>query len=191
MNKICVFAGSSSGSLPAFTEHARDLGKVMAENDIEVVYGGSINGLMGELANSALEHGGKVTGIMPTLLFKSELVHRGLTTLIEVKDMHERKAKMSELSDGYIALPGGYGTFEELFEVVSWSQLGIHKKPIGLFNIQSYYEPLIEMVNHAVKRGFVKTSHKDLMVSAEDSQTLIDRLKSFTRPEMEHKWTLI
>lgn len=188
MERICVFAGSAYGGLEAFRTHARELGKQMAQNNIEVIYGGSKKGLMGELANSALAHGGKVTGIMPTLLFRGELVHTGLTNLIEVSDMHERKAKMSELADAYIALPGGYGTFEELFEVVSWSQLGIHKKPIGLFNVEAYYQPLIEMVEHAVQRGFVKPEHKHLMISAEDSESLIQRLKSFQRPKMEEKW---
>jgi uncharacterized protein (TIGR00730 family) len=188
MKRICVFAGSSSGTLNAFTEQARELGKAIAENNLEIVYGGSKKGLMGELANSALQHGGKVVGIMPSLLFRGELVHTGLTELIEVPDMHERKGKMSELADAYIALPGGFGTFEELFEVVSWSQLGIHQKPIGLLNVENFYTPLLEMIDHAVKRGFVKEEHKELMVSAEDGLTLIKRLKEFSRPEMAEKW---
>lgn len=188
MQRICVFAGSSPGSLEAFSTHARELGKVLAENQIEVVYGGSKNGLMGALAESTIQHGGIVTGIMPTLLMRGEIVHTGLSQLIEVADMHERKAKMSELSDGYIALPGGYGTFEELFEVISWSQLGIHKKPIALFNIESYYEPLIEMVKHAVDRGFVKPEHQALMLSAEDSQTLVQKMKTYVRPDIKQKW---
>ncbi len=188
MKRICVFAGSTSGALGAFTDHARELGKVLAQNEIEVVYGGSKNGLMGALADSALEHGGLVTGIMPTLLMRGELVHTGLTKLIEVADMHERKAKMSELADGYMALPGGYGTFEELFEVVSWSQLGIHEKPIALFNIESYYEPLLEMVKHAVDRGFVKPEHQQLMLFAEDSSTLVEKMKTYERPDLKPKW---
>ena len=188
MKRICVFAGSSSGTLSSFTEQARELGKAIAQNNLEIVYGGSKKGLMGELANSALQHGGKVVGIMPSLLFRGELVHTGLTELIEVADMHERKGKMSELADAYIALPGGFGTFEELFEVVSWSQLGIHQKPIGLLNVENFYTPLLEMIDHAVKCGFVKEEHKALMVSANEGSALIKNLQEFSRPQMDEKW---
>ncbi|WEG12308.1 TIGR00730 family Rossman fold protein [Pullulanibacillus sp. KACC 23026] len=188
MKRICVFAGSAPGGLEAFSKHAKELGKLLADNEMEVVYGGSKNGLMGDVANGALAHGGKVTGIMPTLLFQGEIVHTGLTELLEVSDMHERKAKMSELADAYIALPGGYGTFEELFEVLSWSQLGIHKKPIGLLNIENYYTPLIEMIDHAIERGFVKPTHKELVVTADNSEDLINKILTFTRPELDPKW---
>jgi uncharacterized protein (TIGR00730 family) len=188
MKRICVFAGSNLGSNIEYTLHAQELGKEMAENGFELVYGGSKIGLMGEVANKVLEYGGKVTGVMPTGLFRGEMVHTGLTELIEVKDMHERKATMSDLADAYIALPGGYGTFEELFEVISWAQLGIHKKPIGIFNIASYYTPLIDMIDHAVRGGFVQEAHKQLFVSASDSQTLLKKLKEFQSPEFGNKW---
>ncbi|MFQ3546685.1 TIGR00730 family Rossman fold protein, partial [Halobacillus rhizosphaerae] len=135
MNSICVFAGSSKGNDPAFTEQTKALGKAFVKHNIELVYGGAKCGLMGVLADSILEAGGKVTGVMPTRLFEKEMVHTEITELIEVDTLHERKAKMSELADGYIALPGGFGTFEELFETVSWAQIGIHQKPMALLNM--------------------------------------------------------
>ncbi|UFJ42688.1 TIGR00730 family Rossman fold protein [Brevibacillus humidisoli] len=188
MRRICVFAGSNAGKIEEYTQLSRELGKVIAENGLELVYGGSQVGLMGEVANEVLRHGGKVIGVMPTSLFKGEMVHSGLTQLIEVKDMHERKATMGQLSDAYVALPGGFGTFEELFEVVSWAQLGIHRKPIGLFNIAGYYTPLLEMVSHAVKAGFVREVHKQLFVSAEQALILIQKLKDYQPPELGNKW---
>ncbi len=188
MKKICVFAGSNLGTHPKYKLHAQELGEEIAKNGLELVYGGSRFGLMGEVANKALEHGGNVIGVMPTGLFRGELVHTGLSQLIEVKDMHERKATMGDLSDAYIALPGGYGTFEELFEVVSWAQLGIHQKPIGLLNIEGYYVPLLDMIDHAIKSGFVQEAHKQLLVSAEDSRTLIQKLKEYQPSVMKNKW---
>lgn len=189
MKKICVFAGSNVGNHPDFLHHARQLGIELAKNGLELVYGGSKIGLMGELANQVLEHGGRVTGVMPTGLFRGEMAHTGLTELIEVKDMHERKATMSKLADAYIALPGGFGTYEELFEVISWAQLGIHQKPIGVFNIAGYYTPLIEMVDHSVRAGFVLEAHKQLLLSASDSATLIQKLKDFKTPVFGNKWS--
>ncbi|UOF92410.1 TIGR00730 family Rossman fold protein [Fodinisporobacter ferrooxydans] len=188
MKRICVFAGSNLGSNPEYTTAAQDLGKAIAQNGFELVYGGSKVGLMGEVANQVLAHGGKAIGVMPTGLFRGEIVHTGLTELIQVKDMHERKATMGNLADAYIALPGGYGTFEELFEVISWAQLGIHKKPIGVFNIAGYYSPLIEMIDHAIRGGFVQEVHKELLVSASDSQTLLKKLAEFRTPVFGLKW---
>jgi len=189
LKSICVFAGSSGGTHPNYATHAKSLGANIARAGLTLIYGGSKFGLMGDVASSALAHGAKVVGVMPTGLFRGELVHQGLTELVEVKDMHERKAKMGELSDAYIALPGGFGTFEELFEVISWAQLGIHQKPIGLLNVEGYYSPLIELVNHAVRAGFVQETHKALFVSAEDSQTLVQKLQDDERPHFEKKWT--
>jgi uncharacterized protein (TIGR00730 family) len=187
MKRICVFAGSNVGAHSDYVFHAQELGREIAENGFELVYGGSKVGLMGEVANKVLEHGGKVIGVMPTGLFISEKVHTSLTELIEVKDMHERKATMSHLADAYIALPGGYGTFEELFEAVSWARLGIHKKPIGIFNIAGYYTPLLEMIDHAIKAGFVQEAHKKLFVAANDSQSLIRKLKEYEPPVFGNK----
>jgi uncharacterized protein (TIGR00730 family) len=191
MNTICVYAGSNLGVRPEFKTHTRKLGEEIAKRGLALVYGGSGMGLMGELANEVLENGGKVIGVMPTGLFAGELMHQGLTEFIEVKDMHERKAKMIQLSDGYIALPGGFGTFEELFEVISWAQLGIHKKPIGIFNVEGYYTPLLEMIHHSIQAGFVKESHKALFLSADEAGTLMDKMVSFIPPELGKKWDQI
>lgn len=184
MKRLCVFAGSNLGNHPSYELETIELGKEIARQNIELVYGGSINGLMGVLANTVLEYGGKVIGVMPTGLFKTEIVHTKLTELIEVSDMHERKATMSKLSDGYVALPGGYGTFEELFEVVSWSQIGIHTKPIGLLNINEYYNPLIELVEHAVRAGFVKLTHTNVLRSSPHANKLIQQMLDYQKPSL-------
>ncbi|UOQ44785.1 TIGR00730 family Rossman fold protein [Halobacillus salinarum] len=176
MKRICVFAGSSAGNHPAFARETKALGEAFARNQIELVYGGAKSGLMGVLADSILAHQGKVTGIMPTRLFEKEIVHRGVTELIEVDSMHERKAKMSEMADAYIALPGGFGTFEELFETVSWAQIGIHQKPLALFNIEDYYTPLLELINHAIEAGFVPESNRSLIKEAKDPDRLLSEL---------------
>lgn len=188
MKTICVFAGSNLGEKSEYTKEARELGKLLVENRIELVYGGSCVGLMGEVANQVLENGGKAIGVMPKSLFKGEIVHQGLTELIEVTNMHERKAKMSELADGFIALPGGYGTFEELFEVVCWSQIGIHEKPVGVLNIENYYTPLLDMVDHAASEGFMNPSNKDIIVSAPTALELLEKLNSYQLPNLGIKW---
>ncbi|UHA72181.1 TIGR00730 family Rossman fold protein [Paenibacillus sp. 481] len=188
MNKICVFAGSNLGVYPDYAEQARELGKLMAARDIELIYGGSVVGLMGEVANEVLKHGGKVTGIMPRGLFRGEMVHTQLTKLIEVADMHERKATMNQLSDAFIALPGGLGTYEEMFEVLSWAQLGIHHKPAGLLNVRQFYTPLLDMVDHSIEAGFVKEEHKQLLLSAPDAASLLSQLQTYIPPVFGNKW---
>ncbi|MGG2063649.1 MULTISPECIES: TIGR00730 family Rossman fold protein [unclassified Bacillus (in: firmicutes)] len=188
MKRICVFAGSNVGERPEFQAEARQLGEILVQNNIELVYGGSCVGLMGEVANQVLELGGRVTGVMPRGLFRGEIVHQGLTELIEVETMHERKAKMSELADAFIALPGGYGTFEELFEVVCWSQIGIHEKPVGLLNIADFYTPLLQMVDRAAEEGFMNPSNKELLVSAKTANELVPKMKEYKRPVMGNKW---
>ncbi|MEI4830054.1 TIGR00730 family Rossman fold protein [Bacillus sp. FJAT-53711] len=188
MKRICVFAGSNVGERPEFQAEARQLGEILVQNNIELVYGGSCVGLMGEVANQVLELGGRVTGVMPRGLFRGEIVHQGLTELIEVETMHERKAKMSELADAFIALPGGYGTFEELFEVVCWSQIGIHEKPVGLLNIAEFYTPLLQMVDRAAEEGFMNPSNKELLVSAKTANELVPKMKEYKRPVMGNKW---
>ncbi|SFK10603.1 hypothetical protein SAMN04487936_107127 [Halobacillus dabanensis] len=176
MKRICVFAGSSTGNDPIFTEKTRELGKTFAEKGIELVYGGAKSGLMGVVADAVLNHGGKVTGVMPTGLFEREIVHSRLTHLIEVKTMHERKAKMSELSDGFIALPGGFGTFEELFETVSWAQIGIHTKPLALYNISDYYTPLVQLVEHSIRAGFVQKENRNLIIDESEPSILLNQM---------------
>ncbi|MGO0059261.1 TIGR00730 family Rossman fold protein [Brevibacillus fluminis] len=188
MKRVCVYAGSNLGAHPDYVHHAKELGRALVNNGLELVYGGSRLGLMGELANQVLVLGGSVTGVMPTGLFRGEVVHTGLTQLIEVKDMHERKATMSRLADAYIALPGGFGTFEELFEMICWAQIGIHQKPIGIFNIAGYYTPLLQMIDHSIAAGFVKEEHKQLLLSASDSESLIQLLQSYVTPVFGNKW---
>ncbi|MGP4076335.1 TIGR00730 family Rossman fold protein [Halobacillus sp. K22] len=179
MKQICVFAGSSAGHNPAYAEGAKKLGKAFAEKNIELVYGGAKSGLMGVLADSILEQGGKVTGVMPTELFDREIAHTELSDFIEVNTMHERKAKMSELADGYIALPGGFGTFEELFETVSWAQIGLHQKPVALFNIEGYYTPLKRLIEHAIEAGFVPETNRSIIVDSADPYGLLDMMNNY------------
>lgn len=179
MKRICVFAGSSKGNHPAFEQKAKALGGLLAEKDIALIYGGAKTGLMGAVADRLLEKGGRVTGVMPTHLFEKEIAHTGLTELIEVATMHERKAKMSELADGYIALPGGFGTFEELFEVISWAQIGLHTKPLALLNIEGYYTPLLQLVNHAIESGFVPENNRSFLLQADHPKALLERMEAY------------
>ncbi|MED1791689.1 TIGR00730 family Rossman fold protein [Brevibacillus nitrificans] len=189
MKRICVFAGSNPGVNPAFEQIALELGRELVARELDLVYGGSNMGLMGRVANSVLEGGGKAIGIMPTGLFRGEIVHTGLTELHEVNTMHERKAMMNDLSDGFIALPGGYGTFEEIFEVVSWGQIGIHTKPIGLLNVDGYYTPLMEMVNHATAAGFIPVMQGELILCESDPAVLLDKMRDYTPPVKTNKWS--
>ncbi|HBZ79923.1 MULTISPECIES: TIGR00730 family Rossman fold protein [Brevibacillus] len=189
MKRICVFAGSNPGVNPAFAEYAEALGKELVKRELELVYGGSNMGLMGRVANTVLSAGGSAIGVMPTGLFRGEIVHTGLTELHEVVSMHERKAKMNDLSDGFIALPGGYGTFEEIFEVVSWGQIGIHSKPIGLLNVDGYYTPLMELVRHATETGFIPQMQGELVVCESDPAVLLDRLRDYKPPVKVNKWS--
>ncbi|MGF9796925.1 TIGR00730 family Rossman fold protein [Brevibacillus agri] len=189
MKRICVFAGSNPGVNPAYAQYAEALGRELLARELELVYGGSNMGLMGRVANTVLEGGGKAIGVMPTGLFRGEIVHTGLTELHEVVTMHERKAKMNDLSDGFIALPGGYGTFEEIFEVVSWGQIGLHSKPIGLLNVDGFYTPLIEMVQHATEEGFIPRMQGELVVCESDPAVLLDRLRDYKPPVKVNKWS--
>ncbi|WP_044639784.1 LOG family protein [Risungbinella massiliensis] len=189
MKRICVFAGSNPGNEPIYREVAEQLGKHIAQMDYELVYGGSRIGLMGSVANAALQHKGTVIGIMPTGLFAGEMVHPDLTKLMEVKDMHERKAQMRELSDAFIALPGGLGTFEEILEMVSWGQLGIHQKPVGLLNINGFYEPLLAMVEQAIQAGFIPANQRELLVIDNDPTKLIEKLQHYQPPSKVNKWS--
>ncbi|MFC7061091.1 TIGR00730 family Rossman fold protein [Halobacillus seohaensis] len=177
MKRISVFAGSSTGHDPVFVEQTKKLGKAFAEKDIELVYGGANSGLMGELADAILQEGGRVIGVMPTPLFEKEIVHPGLTSFIEVDTMHQRKEKMSYLADGFIALPGGFGTFEELFETITWAQIGLHKKPIGVFNIKEYYTPLIELMDYAIESGFVPPENRSLIIESTEAYDLLQHFK--------------
>ncbi|WP_141432254.1 TIGR00730 family Rossman fold protein [Bacillus sp. 03113] len=191
MKTLCVFAGSSAGNHQDYQIKTKELGKFIASNGYQLVYGGSKVGLMGEVANEVLLNGGKVIGVMPNGLFKGETAHNSLTQFIKVNSMHERKAKMNELADGFIALPGGIGTFEELFEVLCWSQIGIHKKPIGLFNINHYYDPLVNLITNSIQAGFAKESTLKLLSVSDDPEELLSFMTSYTPPTMEQKWKKI
>ncbi|MGE6630144.1 TIGR00730 family Rossman fold protein [Bacillus sp. NPDC077027] len=189
MKTICVFAGSNPGVNEVYKQKAMELGAYMAEQGISLVYGGSRIGLMGAIADEMLKRGGRVIGVMPKGLFRGEVVHQELTELIEVEGMHERKAKMSELADGFIAMPGGFGTYEELFEVLCWAQIGIHQKPIGLYNVNGYFETLIEMVKFSIKEGFSNESHLQLLHTSAQPDELIDQMVAYQYPELKQKWT--
>ncbi|QQK79259.1 TIGR00730 family Rossman fold protein [Salicibibacter cibi] len=188
MNTICVFAGSNTGKRKTYAKEARKLGRSLSENNIRLVYGGSSIGLMGEVANEMITSGGEVIGVMPKGLFRGEVVHRSLTSLVEVDGMHERKAKMSDLSDGFIALPGGAGTFEELFEIYSWAQIGIHEKPMGLLNVEGYFLPLLKMIQYSVQEGFSNEDNLDLLTIDASPQKLLEKMSSYQRPQLRPKW---
>ncbi|MGO8948838.1 MAG: TIGR00730 family Rossman fold protein [Ktedonobacterales bacterium] len=176
MARICVFSGSSEGRLPAYRQMAESLGHEIAARGFGLVYGGASGGLMGATADAALAAGGEAIGVIPRALFKREIAHAGLTRLYEVTSMHERKAKMAELADAFIALPGGFGTFDELFEIITWAQLGIHNKPIGLLDVADYYSPLLAMVKRAVEEGFVPQPNLEIIHYAQDPGLLVDEL---------------
>ncbi|MGH2517470.1 MAG: TIGR00730 family Rossman fold protein [Ktedonobacterales bacterium] len=182
MRRVCVFAGSSIGTRPAYGEAARALGMELARRGLGLVYGGSCSGLMGVVADAALAAGGEVIGVMPRGLFRREVVHPGLTELREVGSMHERKALMAELADGFLALPGGFGTFDELFEMVTWAQIGVSEKPIGLLDVADYFTPLLALVEHAACEGFVPASNVALLLRDADPNALLDRLAAYTPP---------
>ncbi|MGR6064516.1 TIGR00730 family Rossman fold protein [Bacillus velezensis] len=188
MKTICVFAGSNPGVNEEYKRKAAELGEYMAEQGIGLVYGGSRVGLMGTVADALMAGGGKAVGVMPSGLFSGEIVHQNLTELIEVSGIHERKAKMSELADGYIAMPGGFGTYEELFEVLCWAQIGIHQKPIGLYNVNGYFEPMMKMVKYSIQEGFSNESHLKLIHSSSRPDELIEQMNRYTYPILDKKW---
>lgn len=181
---VCVFAGSQMGKEPLYAQQARQLGKLLVTNGWGLVYGGGSIGLMGEIADAVLNAGGNVIGIIPEFLATKELLHSGLTETIITDDMHSRKAKMAELADAFIALPGGLGTFEELFEVITWAQLGVHRKPIGLLNVAGFYDPVLQLVNHAIELGFVSQKHRLLIEAAQSPEELLALLRSKKMPEL-------
>lgn len=183
--RICVFCGSSSGR-SEYVEAARHVGTTLAERGIELVYGGAKVGTMGAVADAALAAGGRVIGVIPRGLVDREIAHKGLTELHVVADMHERKAKMAELSDGFVALPGGAGTLEELFEVWTWAQLGLHTKPVGLLDVAGYYGHLTRFVEHMVVEGFLKPPYRDMLLVDPDLLRLLDRFTGYQ--PTEYKW---
>jgi uncharacterized protein (TIGR00730 family) len=187
MRRVCVFCGSNPGLRPAYVEAAKEMGRSLARRGIGMVYGGGRVGLMGAVADSALAAGGSVIGIIPESLLEKEVAHGRLTELRVVASMHERKAMMADLSDAFIAMPGGYGTFEEFCEVLTWSQLGIHQKPCGLLNVEGYYDKLLALFDHAVAEGFVHAVHRSLVVEATEPDVLLEILENYRWPKVE-KW---
>jgi len=176
MQRICVFCGSQVGTNSLYQQAATDLGRLLAQHGYGLVYGGGHVGLMGVIADAVLASGGEVIGVIPESMVARELAHTGVTHLHVVPGMHERKARMAALADAFIALPGGYGTFEELFEVITWAQLGLHRKPIGLLNVAGYFNALKALVEHAITEGFIKSEHQRLLSIADDPATLLDTL---------------
>ncbi|MCE2030297.1 TIGR00730 family Rossman fold protein [Sessilibacter corallicola] len=187
MNKVCVYCGSSSGRTSDYITYANQLADVFLSKNIELVYGGASIGVMGALANRMIARGGRVTGVIPKALAEKEIAHSGLTNLHVVESMHNRKMMMAELADGFIALPGGMGTFEELFEVLTWAQLGFHHKPCGLLNSNRFYDQLISFLNHAVDEKFIKPVHRDLLLVSSDPAQLVEKMENYS-PIIDDKW---
>jgi len=187
INNICVYCGSSAGIDPAHIEAARQLGQALAQRNIGLVYGGSSLGIMGAVANSVLQHDGRVIGVIPRALATREIAHDELSELLVVDSMHQRKARMEALSDGFIALPGGLGTAEELFEILTWAQLGLHRKPCGILNSHGYYDKLISFIDHTVEQQFVKLVHRQMLLTAAVADELLDQFIDYTPPEVP-KW---
>ena len=177
--RICVFCGSNAGNDSAYADAARSVGQGLVENDCQLVYGGARAGLMGVVADAVLAAGGKVTGVIPRALVDQEIAHGGLTQLLVVQTMHERKALMADLADAFIALPGGFGTADELFEILTWAQLGIHHKPVGLVNTAGFFDLLLAWLDRAVADGFLKSKHRRLLIEAGSVEELLDRLSQF------------
>jgi uncharacterized protein (TIGR00730 family) len=187
MKRICIFCGSSTGTRPEYAETARTIGRALVRRGIGLVYGGGCVGLMGIVADAVMGGGGEVVGVIPEALVTRELAHGDITQLIVVHSMHERKAKMAELSDAFIALPGGYGTFEEFCEILTWAQLGLHRKPCGILNVNDYYEPLLRLFDNAVAEGFLRPANRRLVIEETDPSRLLEMLEDYT-PAQTEKW---
>ena len=185
--RICVFCGASAGNHPDYLQAATQLGHALAGAGIGLVYGGASVGLMGRVADAVLERGGEVTGVLPQFLADRELAHHGLTTLHTVASMHERKAMMADLADGFIALPGGIGTLEELFEIWTWAMLGQHRKPVALLNARDYYGKLLAFMNHVTTEGFLQQANRDMLLVDDDPARLLDAMRRY-QPPVTGRW---
>ncbi|QEW05601.1 LOG family protein [Nitrincola iocasae] len=185
--KIAVFCGSSAGLDPVYTHAARALGQYFAERQVALVYGGGKVGLMGVIADAVMDAGGQVYGVIPVSLQSKELAHTGLTELFVVADMHERKAKMAQLADAFVAMPGGAGTLEEIFESWTWAQLGYHSKPCAFYNVNGFYDPLLQMITNMTEAGFLKPVHANMLIRADQPEALLQELQQYQPPQ--HKWS--
>ncbi|MCM3655423.1 TIGR00730 family Rossman fold protein [Metabacillus litoralis] len=184
MKRVSVFCGSSTGASQIYMEEAELLGTQLARNDLTLVYGGARVGIMGAVANATLKAGGEVIGVIPKMLMGRENAHTGLTELIVVNSMHERKAKMEQLSDGFITLPGGPGTMEEFFEVYTWAQLGEHQKPIGMLNSNNYYNKLLTFFDHMIEEQFLKPEYQSMIIVEKDPQQLLEKFRNYEPPQL-------
>lgn len=187
MKSICVYCGASFNGDPVLRTAVENLAQIFAGQHIRLVYGAGSVGVMGIIADEVLKRAGKVTGVIPQFLMDKEVGHTGLTEIVITENMHQRKQKMADLADGFIILPGGFGTLEEFFEVLTWLQLGLHKKPIGVLNVDGFYDPLFAQMDVMVARGFLKQSNKDMVFNESDPQVLVDKMKHFDTPP-EDKW---
>lgn len=187
MKSICVYCASSMGNNPVYGETAYYLGQTLAEYGIELIYGGAKIGLMGKVAEGALSKNGKITGIIPEFLQTREIAHENLHELIIVQTMHERKALMHELSDGFIALPGGFGTMEELFEILTWAQLSLHKKPVGVLNVNGYYDPLVQLIEKMIDEHLLKNEYRGMLLISDSIEDLLSQMNLYEAPAFE-KW---
>jgi uncharacterized protein (TIGR00730 family) len=188
MKAVCVYCGSSPGASPVYTEAARAFGRALVAADLGLVYGGGKVGLMGVIADTVMAEGGRAIGVIPELLVNKEVGHNGLSELHVVPDMHHRKKMMADLSDAFVAMPGGAGTLEELFEVYTWAQLGYHHKPVAVLNIDGFYDPLISLLQHTVREGFMRQTYFDLLQIDSDPAALIDKLERYRAPAQD-KWS--
>jgi uncharacterized protein (TIGR00730 family) len=188
MRRLCVFCGSSAGSRPEYRAAARLLGGLLAARGVGLVFGAGHVGLMGVLADAVLAGGGTAAGVIPQALVDKELAHRALTELHVVETMHQRKALMADLADAFAALPGGYGTADEFFEILTWAQLGLHAKPVGLLNVAGFFDPLLAWVDHCVREGFLRAQHRDLLQVSRDPDELLDMLSRYRAPAEAPKW---
>lgn len=187
MKSICVYCGSSPGRQEAYSSAARDLAKSLVDRNLRLVYGGASVGIMGLIADTVLQLGGQAVGVIPDALVRNEVAHANLTEIHVTQSMHERKTLMAELSDGFIAMPGGIGTLEEIFEIWTWAQLGFHRKPCGLLNIEGYFDSLSTFLDHAVAEQFVKKPHRSMLIVDSAPETLLDRFASYEPPTIQ-KW---
>jgi uncharacterized protein (TIGR00730 family) len=187
MRSVCVFCGSSAGRSAVYADAARIAGRAIAESGLRLIYGGAMVGLMGELADSALAAGGEVVGVIPVALVEREIAHAGLTALHHVKSMHERKAMMADMADAFLALPGGVGTLEELFEVWTWAQLGHHRKPVGILNVEGYFDALLAFLDHQCREGFMRREHRDMLVVEAEPGRILARFADYEAPSVV-KW---
>jgi hypothetical protein len=188
IQNICIYCGSSDQINDEYLQAAGDMGAALVERGLRLVYGGGGTGMMGALADSVLENGGEVIGIIPTMFETPELLHTGLTELIVVDDINTRKTRMAEMADAFVALPGGFGTFDELFEILTWSQIGLHRSPVGILNTLEYFTPLLAVIEHARQEGFIYNEHIDLLITESDSQALLTRMEAFERPQNLERW---